>query len=354
MKAIVCEMCGSKDLIKQDGEYVCQNCGTKYTIEEARKLMVEVDNTQKMANLYERARKSLEVGDIEHISEYYKEILDNQPKDWEAYFYTYLYEYPTFKNGEAWSVGAKLGRTIPSAYDMAVEDCSPEEATDRIVTITKKVTDRLIGIANTGVALLRQYEQTYHDMYNRMRPTTINTIANCLDAFSPIEKKCEEIINSHDEIDKEKCRDALLYLCMSRYKLSDLQFEPYIGLKERLFQPYIILGYAKKVHELDPSFVVPSTESKTNPSGCYVATAVYGSYDCPQVWTLRRYRDYTLSETWYGRAFVHTYYAISPTLVKWFGHTDWFKKMWRGRLDRMVNRLNSEGVENTPYQDRQW
>ena len=33
--------------------------------------------------------------------------------------------------------------------------------------------------------------------------------------------------------------------------------------------------------------------------GCYVATAVYGSYDCPQVWTLRRYRDDTLAETWY-------------------------------------------------------
>jgi len=91
-----------------------------------------------------------------------------------------------------------------------------------------------------------------------------------------------------------------------------------------------------------------------NSGGCYVATAVYGSYDCPQVWTLRRYRDYKLAETWYGRAFIHTYYAISPTLVKWFGHTDWFKKMWRGRLDSMVNRLNSEGVENTPYQDRQW
>ena len=53
--------------------------------------------------------------------------------------------------------------------------------------------------------------------------------------------------------------------------------------------------------------------------GCYVATAVYGSYDCPQVWTLRRFRDYTLAETWYGRAFIRAYYAVSPTLVKWFG-----------------------------------
>lgn len=41
MKQIVCEMCGNNDLIKQDGVYVCQYCGTKYTVEEARKMMVE-------------------------------------------------------------------------------------------------------------------------------------------------------------------------------------------------------------------------------------------------------------------------------------------------------------------------
>lgn len=88
--------------------------------------------------------------------------------------------------------------------------------------------------------------------------------------------------------------------------------------------------------------------------GCYVATAVYGSYDCPQVWTLRRYRDDTLASTWYGRAFIRTYYAVSPTIVKWFGNTNWFKKMWKGKLDKMVRNLNAEGVKDTPYQDRDW
>ena len=93
---------------------------------------------------------------------------------------------------------------------------------------------------------------------------------------------------------------------------------------------------------------------KSKFGGCYVATCVYGSYDCPQVWTLRRYRDDTLASTWYGRAFIRTYYAVSPTLVKWFGHTKWFKKMWQGKLDRMVKRLNSEGVADTPYADKKW
>ena len=66
-----------------------------------------------------------------------------------------------------------------------------------------------------------------------------------------------------------------------------------------------------KIKKIDPSYTIPERPNTTN-NGCYVATAVYGSYDCPQVWTLRRYRDYTLAETWYGRAFIRTYYAISP------------------------------------------
>jgi hypothetical protein len=95
-------------------------------------------------------------------------------------------------------------------------------------------------------------------------------------------------------------------------------------------------------------------QDNSNQGGCYVATCVYGSYDCPQVWTLCRFRDNTLAETWYGRAFIHAYYAISPTLVKWFGKTEWFKNLWKPALDRMVEKLNGNGVEDTPYDDRAW
>ena len=111
------------------------------------------------------------------------------------------------------------------------------------------------------------------------------------------------------------------------------------------------MKFHQKIKEVDPLYKVPEIEADP---ACYVATAVYGSYDCPQVWTLRRYRDDTLAKTWYGRAFVRTYYAVSPTLVKWFGETAWFKKLWRGKLDNMVRRLNAEGYENTPYRDKNW
>ena len=87
-------------------------------------------------------------------------------------------------------------------------------------------------------------------------------------------------------------------------------------------------------------------------SGCYIATAVYGSYDCPEVWTLRRYRDNVLDNSWYGRLFIKFYYAISPTLVKWFGESDWFRNLFFKPLNKWVNKLNENGFENTPYSDR--
>lgn len=112
---------------------------------------------------------------------------------------------------------------------------------------------------------------------------------------------------------------------------------------------YVRFTKSKNLH-----FSTEAQEVDTRKKGCYVATAIYGSYDCPQVWTLRRFRDYSLATTWYGRAFIRTYYAISPTLVKWFGNTTWFKNIWKPALDKMVSKLNNMGVENTPYNDTEW
>ena len=40
MQAIKCELCGSNQLIKKDGFFQCEHCDTKYTLEEAKKLIV--------------------------------------------------------------------------------------------------------------------------------------------------------------------------------------------------------------------------------------------------------------------------------------------------------------------------
>ena len=55
MKAIVCEMCGGNDVVKQDGLYICQNCGTKYTAEDAKKLMIDISGSSIKVDEKEKA-----------------------------------------------------------------------------------------------------------------------------------------------------------------------------------------------------------------------------------------------------------------------------------------------------------
>ena len=38
MKRLTCEMCGSTELIKQDGLFICKFCGCKYTVVDAKKV----------------------------------------------------------------------------------------------------------------------------------------------------------------------------------------------------------------------------------------------------------------------------------------------------------------------------
>lgn len=102
----------------------------------------------------------------------------------------------------------------------------------------------------------------------------------------------------------------------------------------------------------DPGFFGGYSHSSSE--GCYVATCVYGSYDCPEVWTLRRFRDFRLAKTWYGRMFIRLYYAVSPTIVKIFGGTKLFKNFWKKRLDKMLANLQSSGYASTPYEDRRY
>lgn len=79
-------------------------------------------------------------------------------------------------------------------------------------------------------------------------------------------------------------------------------------------------------------------------SGCYIATAVYGDYSCPEVMALRRYRDDCLSNYSLGRAFIKLYYAVSPTLAK---HIDPDSVLGRGirkYLDNKVEKLSIDTV----------
>ena len=129
------------------------------------------------------------------------------------------------------------------------------------------------------------------------------------------------------------------------------------GHKTGHSDPALFGGYnhydssGKKTGSSDPS-LFGGYSNNSSSGGCYIATCVYGSYDCPEVWTLRRYRDDVLAATWYGRILIQMYYKISPTIVKWFGNMKCFKVFWRKKLDRKIANLRIHGVQDTPYQDK--
>ena len=91
MKQLTCEMCGSTDLMKDGGVFVCQTCGCKYSVEEARRMMVEgtvdvrgtvqVDNSAFVKKYLENARRAKEKEDWEETEKYYNMVEQNDPNN---------------------------------------------------------------------------------------------------------------------------------------------------------------------------------------------------------------------------------------------------------------------------------
>lgn len=356
MKQLTCEMCGSTDLVKQDGVFVCQSCGCKYSVEEAKKMMIEgtvsvqgtvevqgtvqIDNSASVEKYLANARRAKQKEDWEEAEKYYNWVEQNDPSNIEAVFYSAyakarlsLADPNLTKRKNAFKAYQNSISLLDDHFDM---DNSSE-----LRKMIIQISDDIIALGRCGAE------------YNYLRDEKGNIIgsdsAKTFELKESAEKEFFTTLNNiADKYPEEQKNERIFY-----YKLILKHVELILEqrVRDRAWLENLFTTYHSKIKQIDSHH---SISDMPKPKGCYIATAVYGSYDCPKVWTLRRFRDYTLAESWYGRAFIRTYYAISPTIVRWFGKTEWFKKMWQGPLDRMVAKLNAEGVEDTPYRDRNW
>ena len=138
-------------------------------------------------------------------------------------------------------------------------------------------------------------------------------------------------------------------------RLKNMQIDP--TLRSTINQNYSgASSTISSLNQMENQLTSGLTQSSSGGGGggCYVATAVYGSYDCPPVWTLRRFRDYDLAKSIHGRAFIHVYYAVSPCLVRVFGNTNWFRALCKKPLDRLVAKCKAKGYSDLPYKDQIW
>lgn len=343
--------------MKKNGVYVCQSCGAQFSLDEVKKMMVEVpdnadvpntvdvsgstvivDTSQELENLYKIARRAKDDNNAETAAKCYDMILMKDSDSWEAYFYTVYFKASACKIADIKSAADSVKNCINSTLKLIKNNIKSNDEQTRAV---KEVADRCTSIAD------RMYNSAinhYNSLDSQIKSKYLEEKAERCMATKDIMYVLGDSIDSIFEENKE-----LITVKTDAWKNGIKQHHSIIfdNIPIKANQE-IILRYTEKVRKYDISYQAPKI------GGCYVATAVYGSYDCPEVWTLRRYRDNTLAKTFYGRAFIHTYYTISPTLVKWFGNKEWFKKMWKPKLDNMVEKLNKSGVENTPYDDKIW
>jgi len=348
MGAIVCELCGSNDITKRGEFFVCEHCGTKYTPEDAKKLVVQgvvkLDNTEKLANLYEIARRAKKDGNSASAEKYYDMILVEDPMSWEASFYVVYFRAMQCKIAHISSAAASISNCLPSVLKLIHSQLrDKEEQKEAVIDVWARacyIADMLHGAAVqhfNGIG--DSIREKYRDEFVRNATATFSIMYMLGDCIDKLWKNDAEI---------RKYAESAWKTAIDGHSRAIKS----IPISDRENVKKVILAYSEKVKKYDPDYIVPS--AATTSEGCYVATAVYGSYDCPEVWTLRRFRDYSLAKTLGGRIFIKVYYAISPTLVRWFGYTEWFKRMWKGKLDVMVKKLNSKGVDNTPYEDMNW
>lgn len=351
MKAMVCEMCSSNDLVKQEGMYVCQHCGTKYAPDEAKKLLVEVsgklklDNSENIEKYFELARQAHKDRDNATAAKYYSLIRESDPTNWEAYFFSNYFKAMDCKIGQISSAIISINNIAANTFKYIkanTQDLEEQEKNGyRVVFWVKSICEVMFEASKNHYCEFCQVDSAWKEFCNDKQ-----IIEKCLINYYTY------AISHFSDVKNKKYSNCLLkyaiLITIEQYKLhpspNKSMYESALG---------VVNGYVNVIRDNEPEYTAPSFDNRTK-GGCYVATCVYGSYDCPQVWTLRRFRDYTLAKTWYGRAFVRIYYAISPTLVKWFGNTNWFKKLWKGKLDRVIKQLNKKGVENTPYDDISW
>ena len=70
---------------------------------------------------------------------------------------------------------------------------------------------------------------------------------------------------------------------------------------------------------------------------CFIATAVYGDYDHPQVRVLRRFRDEVLLKSAAGRRFVRWYYRVGPGWGEWVHQKRLMRTIIKKCLDLGIN-----------------
>ena len=408
MQALKCELCGSNDIVKHEGFFVCQHCGTKYSPAEAKKIMVEgtikINNTDSAKNYLMLAENAIKSDNYRDAELYSNKVLEIEPKAGQAWFIKCeaVSHQNTVSNIRIKESILCFENAIKCHMESQKEDVLNDELKiqirDKMKNIMLPVLDSSLNlfvstptldIANAVLKTFQESSHLYKVMSERYGLGSENldsiiakrVISSVNEAYdTTMLYDYHEHGNKHPskaDFEQFKSRihyakallDAVFPLCddkdlkvlnlKSKLKIVDFEY----GIQSHIQQngewvveytlsdkrkQEVLNEYQeliKQIKKLDPSYEPPKA------GRCYIATAIYGSYDCPQVWILRRFRDRYLLKTGFGTLFVKGYYFISPALVKKFGKSYWFNQICSIPINYLVRTLRANGISDEPYRD---
>lgn len=138
MRAIVCEMCGGRELLKQDDVYICQSCGTRYAPEEAKKLVITVDNSESVKNGIQNGRRAWESRDWPEAERYYNLAEQYDPQNSEAVFFSAFARFRKVYDALDWGACAQELEVLTKTAAVLAQN--------RDVDVAERVADSLLAL----------------------------------------------------------------------------------------------------------------------------------------------------------------------------------------------------------------
>lgn len=87
------------------------------------------------------------------------------------------------------------------------------------------------------------------------------------------------------------------------------------------------------------SFTITSSPKKKKAAGCFIATAIFDSYESVEVKKLRIFRDKYLLKNYFGRLIVLIYYRIGPTFARIIGKSKVKKGFLKKCFETLIRKI---------------
>jgi DNA-directed RNA polymerase subunit RPC12/RpoP len=349
-----CPNCGASiQLDNEKEEGFCSYCGSKLKVQEAVSI-IKIDNSKNLQNYISLAENALKSGNGEEGYKYANKSLEIDAT-----------------NGRAWFLKMQALDFLGTLKDIKINEIITAGKNAIKFSLDSEITD----IVHTF--FLNKSISCLNFCYNLISDTkNIKNLyqANCsVSAFSASGKtgdfdsqyvtKIEIIANSVVKLKAEVPIDKIA--SNERYmKKVEKIADGYIRYSEALNDRYNIYGN----HLLDSAIEARRNilnqlkeglpdDKKQNiqgerinnnqSSGCYIATAVYGSYDAPEVLILRHFRDTVLIKHYFGRLFIKIYYLLSPPIAEKLKNAKHMNCVVKNILDKcVIHLINSSLIKH--------